>query len=151
MADSIEQLAYELSVQTLAEQERSVSGLRARAGTVLAAASISASFLGTKTSQGSGLDAWSVLALGAFALTFAASIWVLWPRVLTFAFEGRSLLGASDEKGGVDVAQGYRAAVIWMGPPIDENRDAIEDLSWWFSASCVLLALEVVLWTISLA
>jgi hypothetical protein len=88
VADSIEQLAYELSLNTLSEQERSVSGLRARAGTVLAAASIAGSFLGTRTTGhalgswsifgtkvGHGsLDVWSFVALLAFLLTVAAAI-----------------------------------------------------------------------------
>ena len=150
VADSIEQLSYELSTQTLGEQERSVSGLRARAGTVLAAASISGSFLGTKTSHGS-LDVWSILALIAFGLVFATAIWVLLPHPFSFAFGGTALLGQSDHVDGVDVQQGYRAAVLWMDPSITANRDAIERLSNWFSVSCACLALEVVLWTISLA
>ena len=49
MAESIEQLSFELTANALAEQERALSGLRARAGTVLAAASIAGSFLGAKT------------------------------------------------------------------------------------------------------
>lgn len=150
MADSIEQLGYELSIQTLGEQERSLSGLRARAGTVLAAASISGSFLGAKTSGGS-LDAWSILALIAYVLVVATSIWVLLPHRYTFAFSGSPLLAESDREGGVDIAQGHRAAVLWMQPYIDENRDGIERLSTRFSASCVFLALEIVFWTISLA
>jgi hypothetical protein len=61
------------------------------------------------------------------------------------------LLGKSDHVGGVEVKEGYRAAVLWMDPSITANRDAIERLSNWFSVSCACLALEVVLWTISLA
>ena len=37
MAESIEQLSFELTASALAEQERALSGLRTRAGTVLAA------------------------------------------------------------------------------------------------------------------
>jgi hypothetical protein len=57
MAESIEQFSYELTANALAEQERAVGALRARAGTVLAAASIAGSFLGTKARHGS-LDGW---------------------------------------------------------------------------------------------
>jgi hypothetical protein len=45
MADSIEQLSFELSATALAEQERSLAGLRTCAGTVLAAGSVAGSFL----------------------------------------------------------------------------------------------------------
>jgi hypothetical protein len=47
MAQSIEQLSFELTASALGEQERALSGLRTRAGTVLAAASIAGSFLGS--------------------------------------------------------------------------------------------------------
>jgi hypothetical protein len=103
-----------------------------------------------QTSQGS-LDSWSVLAIVAFVAAFAASIWVLLPHTFTFAFAGTSLLGSSDDAGGVEVSEGYRAAVVWMAPSIESNRDTIEQLSNWFSVSCGCLAAEVILWTISLA
>jgi hypothetical protein len=150
VADSIEQLTYEMSLRALEEQERAVSGMRARAGTVLAAASISASFLGTKSSVASGLDAWSVVALIAFAATFATAVRVLWPNPFTFAFEGRALLAESDKiTGGVEVTEGYRAAVIWMAPWVESNRGGIEDLTNRLGWSCGLLLLEVALWTLS--
>jgi hypothetical protein len=56
VAQSIEQLSFELTAGALAEQERALSTLRARAGTILAAASVAGAFLGAKTSHGS-LDA----------------------------------------------------------------------------------------------
>jgi hypothetical protein len=34
---------------------------------------------------------------------------------------------------------------------LESNRNSIGDLSDWFSTSCVLLTVEVVLWTVSLA
>jgi hypothetical protein len=61
VAESIEQLSYEINAAAVAEQERALSGLRARAGTVLAAASIAGSFLGAKSTCGS-LGAWKILA-----------------------------------------------------------------------------------------
>jgi hypothetical protein len=62
MAESVEQLGFELTAQALTEQERSLAGLRAGAGTVLGAASIAGSFLGAKATHGS-LDAWAILAM----------------------------------------------------------------------------------------
>ncbi len=150
MAESIEQLSYEFTAEALAEQERSLSGLRARAGTVLAAASIAGSFLGAKTSHGS-LDVWAVLALVAFVLCLASAIWVLLPHELVFAFRGQALLAVSDHQGANDMTEAYRAVGIWIEPFLDANRDKIGSLSDWFAVSCVLLAAEVLLWTVSLA
>ena len=50
-----------------------------------------------------------------------------------------------------DVTEGYRAAGIWIESYLDANRDPIENLSNWFTISCALLAVEVILWTVSVA
>jgi hypothetical protein len=149
VAESIEQLSFELTANALAEQERALSGLRARAGTVLAAASIAGSFLGAKTGHGS-LGAWGVLAMISFALCVGSAIWVLLPHALVFAFRGEALLAESDHRGVKDVTEAYRSAGIWIEPHLQANRDKIAWLSNWLAVSCVLLAAEVILWTISL-
>ena len=149
MAESIEQLSFELTANALAEQERALSGLRARAGTVLAAASIAGSFLGAKTGHGS-LGAWGVLAMISFALCVGSAIWVLLPHALVFAFRGEALLAESDHRGVQDVTEAYRSAGIWIEPHLQANRDKIAWLSNWLAVSCALLAVEVILWTISL-
>jgi hypothetical protein len=150
MAASIEELSYQLTSDALAERERALSGLRSRAGTVVATASISGSFLGTKANHGS-LDVWAILALGAFVLCLASAIWILLPHKLVFAFRGDALLAESDHRGVQDVTEAYRAAGIWIEPNLDSNRDRIANLSSWFTVSCGLLAIEVILWTISVA
>lgn len=149
MAGSIEQLSFELTADALAEQERALSGLRARAGTILAAASIAGAFLGAKTSHGS-LDTWGILALISFVLCLGGSIWVLLPHEFVFAFHGRALLAESDHQGVQDVTEAYRAAGIWVEPYLEANRDKIAELSDWLAVSCLLLAAEVILWTLSL-
>lgn len=150
VAASIEEFSYQLTAAALAEQERALNALRTRAGTVVAAASISGSFLGAKVSHGS-LDVWAVLALIAFVLCLACAIWVLLPHQLVFAFRGETLLAESDHQGVQDVTEAYRAAGIWIEPHLDTNADKIGDLSDWFTVSCALLAAEVILWTVSLA
>jgi hypothetical protein len=98
VAASIEELSYQLTADALAEQERTLNALRTRAGTVVAVASISGSFLGAKVNHGS-LDVWAILALIAFVLCLAAAIWVLLPHRLVFAFRGEALLAESDHQG----------------------------------------------------
>ncbi len=149
MAESIEQLSWELTAGALAEQERALAGLRARAGTVLAAASIAGSFFGAETSRGS-LDVWGVLAMVAFALCVGSAIWVLLPHAFVFAFRGEALLAESDHRGVSDVVEAYRSAGIWVQPYLEANRNKIADLSDCLAASCALLAVEVILWTLSL-
>lgn len=150
MAASIEELSYQLTSDALAEQERTHSGLRSRAGTVVATASISGSFLGAKANH-SSLVVWAILALGAFVLCLASAIWILLPHKLVFAFRGDALLAESDHRGGKDVTEAYRATGIWIEPNLDSNRDRIANLASWLTVSCGLLAVEVILWTISVA
>jgi hypothetical protein len=150
VAASIEELSYQLTADALAEQERALNALRTRAGTVVAAASISGSFLGAKVNHGS-LDVWAILALIVFVLCLATAIWVLLPHRLVFAFRGEALLAESDHQDVQDVAEAYRAAGIWIEPHLDVNAAKIGELSEWFTVSCGLLAAEVILWTVSLA
>lgn len=149
VADSIEQLGFELTANALAEQERALSGLRARAGTMLAAASIAGSFLGAKTGH-SSLGVWGVLAMISFALCVGSAIWILLPHALVFAFRGEALLAESDHRGTQLMTDAYRSASIWIEPHLEANRDKIAWLSSWLAVSCALLAAEIILWTISL-
>ncbi len=149
MAESIEQLSYELTAKTLTEQERALSGLRAGAGTVLGAASIAGSFLGAKVTSGS-LDASAILAMVSFALCFGCAIWVLLPHDLAFAVGGEELLALSDEQDVRDVAEAYRTASSWLDPHVRSNNRTVAQLSSWLSVSCILLAVEVTMWTVSL-
>jgi hypothetical protein len=150
MAQSIEQLSYELTAKALTEQERALAGLRVGAGTVLGAASIAGSFLGAEVDRGS-LAAWAVLATISFALCCGCAIWVLLPHDLTVAIVGEDLLALSDDQGVYDVAEGYRTVNSWLHPYVQANHRTVGQLSNWLSIGCLLLALEVALWTVSLA
>jgi len=149
VAESIEQLSFELTAGALAEQERALSALRARAGTVLAAASIAGSFFGAKTNHGS-LGVLGVLAMVSFALCVASAMWILLPHAFVFAFRGETLLAESDHRGASNVTDAYRTAGIWVEPHLDANGRKITSLSDCLATSCVLLVAEVILWTLSL-
>jgi len=149
VANSVEQLSFELSASALAEQERALSALRARSGTVLAAASIAGSFFGAKTSHGS-LGELGILAMVSFALCVASAIWILLPHAFVFAFRGKRLLAESDLRGASNVIDAYRIAGIWVEPHVEGNRRKIASLSDWLAVSCALLVAEVILWTLSL-
>jgi hypothetical protein len=70
---------------------------------------------------------------------------------LDFAFRGVALLGESDRRDVSDVTEACRAVTGWISPSLDANGLKLADLSDWFTVSCVLLAGEVILWTVSLA
>jgi hypothetical protein len=149
MAKSIEQLSFELTSGSLAEQERALAGLRARAGTVLAAASIAGSFFAAEASHGR-LDVWGVLAMVAFALCVACAIVILLPHTLVFVVNGEELLVEVDDFRALDLGEAYRTAGRWIEPQLEVNRDKIAMLSNWLASSCLLLGVEIVFWTVSL-
>lgn len=132
----------------MAEQERALSALRARAGTVLAAASIASSFYGAEASHGP-VGTLSVLAMISFALCVTSAIWILLPHAFVFAFRGQKLLTESDGRR-PDVTATYRAAGVWIESYLEANLGKIASLSDWLAASCILLVIEIALWTLSL-
>lgn len=69
MSGELEQLAYEVSLRALQRQEEVVEELRSRTGTLLAASSLSASFLGARALDQSGA-AWP----GIIALSFLRAL-----------------------------------------------------------------------------
>jgi hypothetical protein len=130
MAQSIEQLSFELTTGALAEQERALAGLRSRAGTVLAAASIAGSLLGAEASR-SALNAWGALGLISFVLCLGSAMWVLMAHELVLAFDGQTLLAESDRGETAEISDAYRAVGAWIERHLDFNRDHIARLSGW--------------------
>jgi hypothetical protein len=82
-------------------------------------------------------------------LSVGSAIWVLLPHEFVFAFRGEALLAESDHRGVHDVTEAYRAAGLWTAPHLRTNASKIAALSSWLTASCVLLASEIILWTLS--
>ena len=88
MAEKLAEIAYDASLRRLDKQEELLGEIRSRTGVLLAASSVVASFLGRPVVEDAPL--WLVvLAVGAFAVTLLASIYVLMPkRELVFALVG---------------------------------------------------------------
>jgi hypothetical protein len=145
---TIEQISFRLTADELAEQERTVAALRACAGTVLAAASVAASFLAASAGHRAP-GGWALAAMLAFLLCSTSAIRVLMPHPFVFAFRGAALLRALQTGSPADVAEAYRAVEAWIEPQLRANRRRMTLLEESLSASCLLLALEVLLWTIA--
>lgn len=79
MEDDLQRFAVDLSLRFLAQQERAVEELRARTGTLLAASSLVASFLGAQAIGRVGLGVVGAAALLAFVASILASVFVLLP------------------------------------------------------------------------
>ena len=146
MSDSVRQLAFELTRSSLSEQEKRLADLRARSGTILAAASIAGSFLAANNGH---VDATAALAIVAYVVCVGAALYVLLPHALVLEFRGSVVTELEAELGGgLDAA--YGAVTDWLEEFHEANRGKLIALGRWFTASCGALGLEVVLWTLSI-
>ncbi|HEX4344109.1 MAG TPA: hypothetical protein VHZ31_00965 [Solirubrobacteraceae bacterium] len=151
MAAELEELAYQAALNALASQERALTELRQRAGTVLAAAPISGSFLGAQALTRHGLHVLAVLALIALAASVLLSLLVLLPRKqMVFSIDAPTLyteLFAHAD----DPLEVHRRLAYWLQSFHVSNESRIDALVHRFELAVVALALEIVLWASQLA
>lgn len=148
-SDGLENLAYQLSLKALERQDRVLDELRARTGTMLAASSIAASFLG---GQAAGADSGvlTVLAVGMFVASIAALTYVLLPKGnLIFSVRG-SVLFEEEFEEAVALAETYRRLAYWLEGYHDANQVIVDRLFGYFRLATVAVLLQVVLWVLEI-
>jgi hypothetical protein len=146
MPSSVAELGYELSLKAIEEQESRLADIRGRTGTLLAAASLAASFLGGQSIGAGDLSTLGVLALVAYVACVGACIKVLLSHRLVLAFRGSVLVDAAREAAVPDVDEALEAATGWMERFVDRNHAQIDGLSRWYTGACLALGTEIVLW-----
>lgn len=151
MTDDVPSLVLELALRSLDQQEREVSELRARTNTVIAPAALTASFLGAAAiREHGGLSVWSILALVILVSTGGLSLFVLWPRQLSFAFDARAtyteLYALLDRVAEAQLRVSYAARDRYQ-----LNKRTIDDLETAFQLAVLTLGLQTVLWALGLA
>ena len=140
--------AYDLSLKAVEEQESRLTDLRSRTGTLLAAASLAASFLGGQSIRTGELQLLGVLAIIAYAICVGACIKVLLPHRLVFSFRGSVLLHAARTAAVEELEEALEAAMGWIESFIDSNRSQLDALTRWYTGACLALGLEIVLWLV---
>jgi len=146
-AATLIELSYAAAVRALDLQERSVEQIRSRTGTLLAATSLTASFLGAQSIASSkGLSMLGALALVALATSILTCIYILLPkRGFIFSVNGvrmfESLFGFQN-----DVDEAQRRLVYWLEGYWKDNQVRIDRLGRCYAAAALALALQVVLW-----
>ena len=146
MPASMAEAAYDLSLKAIEEQESRLTDLRSRTGTLLAAASLAASFLGGQSIRTGELQHLGVLAIIAYVVCVSACIKVLLPHRLVFSFRGSVLLQAAREASVEQLDDALEAAMGWIERFIDLNRSQLDALTRWYTGACLALGLEIVLW-----
>ncbi len=152
MMSALLELTYEAAVRTLDLQERAVDQLRSRTGTLLAASSLTASFLGAETIQHQGgLDVLVVLALVALAGSIVSCVYVLLPKSgLIFSISAPATYETLYEFA-EDGDEVRRRLIYWLESYWAANDRIIEELGRWFAAAALALMLQLLLWSVALA
>lgn len=147
----LEHRTYETALRSLDVQERSLVELRSRTGTLLAASSLTASFLGAATVQHTQhLHAPEILAVVALAVSIFLSVYVLLPRSgFVFSLNAVSLFEAlHDIEGEAEVD---RRLAYWLEGFWRANQSKLETVSALFFVAAIALLLQFVFWTWGLA
>jgi hypothetical protein len=147
---SVVERSYESAVRALDLQERSIEQLRSRAGTVLGAASVTASFLGAQTIQrANGLGVLGVLALLSLASSICASVYVLLPkRDFVFSINAPR---AYEVLYGIEPTEAERRLIYWLEEYWTSNEEKIETMGQYFFLAAVALIMQFVFWSWALA
>ncbi len=147
---TLQSLAYETSLAALRAQEEELNRLRTHTGTLLAAGSLAASFLGAQTLSRPGTGPWSTLAIVAFVLSILPCVYLLVPkRGLVFSLSGPVLYEEFSETGQTldDV---HAAVAVWLQTYHEANQKKIDSLNRYFVAASGALVAEIVLFALAL-
>jgi hypothetical protein len=161
-----ERLVYEESVRTVTQQRELLDGLRARAGTVLAAASVSTAFLSAPALaqhqtidviRGRAITHPSITGLGwvavaLFCLVVILAVVILVPWRWTFVHHPHRLIAVHLEPGPPSTeVELFRNLAYWNGAHYDSNGWKLDAMLALFAAACLLLLTEIVIWLLILS
>lgn len=154
MPDYVGKLAYEEARSAISLQSTTLDGLRSRAGTLLAAASLVTSFLGGQVLAKPTLDKGLVVraeigtegwvAIGFFIAVAVLTLAILWP------YKWRFVMGATTILKGTDFEATQRELAEYHENNYDLNQAKLDRLFWCFRGACVFLAGETVAWILDL-
>lgn len=150
---STEQIVYDEATRAVSRQEDSLDGLRARTGTLLAAAALITAFLGSAAlaRDPAHIDKIEWSAIGAFVGVAFLALVVLWPWTWYFAIGARVLFHDH-----VDVPDRNSPAKLhrFLAERYDRNWDRnqvqLGRLFWCFRAASLCLVVEVCVWLFAL-
>jgi hypothetical protein len=146
------ELSYNAAVRALDLQERGVEQLRSRTGTLLAASSLTASFLGAQTIQhANGLGTLGALALLSLAASIGLCVYVLLPKKgFVFSLSGPKMYESLFEFAGDD-EEVRRRLIYWLESYWTVNQSKIDDLGRYYFGAALALMLQLVFWSWALA
>jgi hypothetical protein len=151
---TLEELTYDAGRHALADQESVVGGIRQRAGTLVAAHAVVASFLGGTVLRSGRLDGWGWLAVVALVAALAIAAALLAPWRLKFAVDARDLyreLYADATSEAEAETLGWLAAAAFTYQQIrDENAKRVSVMSRLSFGLALLLIVQTLSWLVPL-
>jgi hypothetical protein len=151
VAASVEELAFDLSLDSLYAQRDVLDDVRSRSATLLTASSIVTSFVGGRAIDAVGLDALTTAGIAAFLVTFV-------PAIYLASTSGDVLLSVEGAALYSDVAPAeaslnevYLALAGEIQAVRQENRPLIDRTLRFLRVGFAALILEVVLFLAALA
>jgi hypothetical protein len=143
-------LAYEASLRSLDQQQKVLEEVRSRTGILLAAASLSASFLGARAFEQDGVSVVSVLALAALVTTLVTGILILVPRQ-EFIFSLAGTVLYNDLRDVEDAAEQHRYVAYWLDEYWERNESPIQRLNLRFQVASGALVAQILLWSLAIS
>jgi hypothetical protein len=149
-ADASFRLAYDEAVRALRGQAEALSGLRQRAGTVLATTLVVTSFFGGQAlARGVTTNSTGWLAVVAFGVAGVLSVLVLFPADLTFATDIESVVELVERVSPDE--EPHRQLALALSRLYTTNSGRIALLLWIFRAAAISVLVEAFLWILFLA
>ena len=148
--DASFRLAYDEAVRAVRAQAETLSGIRQRAGTVLAASVVVTAFFGGQAvARGAAPSSTGWLAVVAFVLTGALSVAVLFPADPNVSTDVEAVAALAARESGQ--GEPFREVALMLWGQCRANSGRIARLQWVFRAAAVGLLVEALFWIVFLA
>ena len=151
MAATVEELVFDLSLDSLTAQREVLKDVRARSATLLTASSIVTSFVGGRAIDAVGLDAFTAAGIAAFLVTFVPAIYLASASgEAPLSFEGARVY-ADVARADASLNEVYLALAQEIQAVRQENRPLVDRTLRFLRVGFGALILEAILFLAALA
>jgi hypothetical protein len=148
---ALEELAYDLSLRALSQQEGLLNEVRARTGILLAATAIAISLLGGRALDDGERTALDLAGVALGVLSFLLSVYVLAPKgQFSFSPQGAEAYEHFAAEGS-DVREAQRVLAYWNREIWEGNQEVIDRMLGSFRWASLALVGSVLVWSVGLA
>jgi hypothetical protein len=152
MSDERLELVFDEATRAIELQSRAVDESRTRAGALLTAGAIVASFLGAQALEDQNPGNWGKAGTAAFVLLVVVVVYVMFPRGFNFVLGARHIIDnhIDTDDHPNDEDQLRWALALQLEDAYDENERTRGRLALALAVGCVALGIEVLAWLIEI-